>query len=49
MGTKCACHQIETYTDYTVKDCTCACMKEQEMYHIFPKSKENVEKLLYAK
>jgi hypothetical protein len=40
---------IETYSEYTVKDCTCACMKDQEMYPIFPKSKEDVEKLLYAK
>jgi hypothetical protein len=31
-----------------VKDCTCICLRDQDFYKIFPKSHEEVERLLYG-
>jgi len=33
---------------YIVKNCVCICLKDKEFYPIFPKSTEDVEKLLYG-
>jgi hypothetical protein len=40
---------IETNTDYIVENCVCICVKDKEYYDIFPKTREQVEKLLYGK
>jgi hypothetical protein len=32
----------------TVKECICICLRDQDFYKIFPKSHEEVEKLLYS-
>jgi hypothetical protein len=38
---------IERYAGREVTACLCICMKDREYYNIFPKSHEQVEKLLY--
>lgn len=40
---------IEKFAGRSVNDCVCICMKDKEYYNIFPKSHEQVEKLLYGK
>jgi hypothetical protein len=39
---------IEKYAGRSVCDCVCICVKDREYYDIFPKSHEQVEKLLYG-
>jgi hypothetical protein len=39
---------IEKYAGRKVVSCICICMKDREYYDIFPKSHEQVEKLLYG-
>jgi hypothetical protein len=39
---------IEKYADLLVRNCVCICLKDREYYEIFPKSVEQVEKLLYG-
>jgi hypothetical protein len=39
---------IEKYAGRKVACCVCICMKDREYYDIFPKSFEQVEKLLYG-
>jgi hypothetical protein len=39
---------IEKYAKKQVGECVCICMKDREYYDIFPKSYEQVEKLLYG-
>jgi hypothetical protein len=39
---------IEKYAGRKVASCVCLCMKDREYYDIFPKSFEQVEKLLYS-
>jgi hypothetical protein len=39
---------IEKYAGRKVDACVCICMKDREYYDIFPKSFEQVEKLLYG-
>jgi hypothetical protein len=39
---------IEKYTDIKVGECVCICIRDREYYDIFPKSYEQVEKLLYG-
>jgi hypothetical protein len=39
---------IEKYVKKQVGECVCICMKDREYYEIFPKSSEQVEKLLYG-
>jgi len=38
---------IDKYTDFDVNDCYCLAVKDREVYKIFPKKREDVEKLLY--
>jgi hypothetical protein len=40
---------LETYAKKTVRNCVCICIKDKEYYDIFPKPREQVEKLLYGK
>jgi hypothetical protein len=40
---------IEKYAGRKVAACVCICMKDREYYDILPKSRERVEKLLYAR
>jgi hypothetical protein len=39
---------LETYAKRTVRNCVCICIKDKEYYDIFPKPREQVEKLLYG-
>jgi hypothetical protein len=39
---------IEKYAKRKVCGCVCICMKDRDYYDIFPKSHEQVEKLLYG-
>jgi hypothetical protein len=39
---------IEKYVRKQVGECVCICLKDREYYDIFPKSSEQVEKLLYG-
>jgi hypothetical protein len=39
---------IEKYAKKQVGECVCICMKDRDYYKIFPKSHEQVEKLLYG-
>jgi hypothetical protein len=39
---------IEKYAGRNVAACVCICMKDREYYDIFPKTFEQVEKLLYG-
>jgi hypothetical protein len=39
---------IEGFTGYKVKKCEVLALKDREVYTIFPKNKEDVEKLLYG-
>jgi hypothetical protein len=39
---------IEKYAGRKVASCICICMKDRQYYDIFPKSSEQVEKLLYG-
>jgi hypothetical protein len=40
---------IEKYVGRKIDACVCICMKDREYYDIFPKSYEQVEKMLYGK
>jgi len=39
---------IEKYTGYIVKSCSCLCLRDKEVYPIFPKDYTQVEKLMYV-
>jgi hypothetical protein len=39
---------LERYADQKVAACTCISVRDREYYDIFPKSHEQVEKLLYG-
>ena len=39
---------FEKYGKRAVRDCVCICLRDREYYPIFPKSTDEVEKLLYG-